>query len=670
MAKLLRRTLLLLMITLVGGCGESTTQPVVECDPADPACNPTPVDTTTAPLSVTQVSPTDGADDVALSATVSVTFNRPVAESSVTEGSFSLGSVDGTRTVSGATVTFAPASELTDGVTYTLSVSGVTDTGGVGLASPFTSSFTTERIDVSADAGADFDASVASTVTLDRGASAGTGATFTWAQISGPDVGTLSGDSPTFTAPDQVTVLGFELTVSDGATTDVDSVRVWILEDADQAIWVSPAGSSSSPGTRSAPLGSIQEAIDAADNAGNGADVYVAAGAYVETLTLRSRVSVYGGFDPESWERDVAGNRPVVTGEAVAVRANAANDLTFEGLEVVAADATQPGGSSIAVLLDDSDGVRLLGNVIRAGAGAPGVDGASPDGFRAARGAGGARGGAARLCVSRTAGGTRGVNYRDGGNGGLGGGTNPTGGANAEARSSGGGGGGAAGTNSSRNGRSGGDATANGSPGANGNAGVAFGAVDADGSYIAESEATSGARGGTGYGGGGGGGAHGFLGFCGGSGGGGGGGGQGGAGASPGTGGGASFAVLLVGLSVAEIAENDLQTSVGGNGGSGGTGQLGGLGGDGASGGIRGCDSLIPSICTGTGGSGGDGSPGGRGGHGGGGGGGPSIAVVEGPDASLVLNGNVVTLGGGGAGGSSQGNAGPAGESVEYKKIN
>ena len=79
-------------------------------------------------------------------------------------------------------------------------------------------------------------ATKATSVTLNSGSSGGTGATLTWAQISGPSVGALSGDSPTFTAPDEVTVLGFELTASDGTTTEVDSVRVWVLEDADQVV--------------------------------------------------------------------------------------------------------------------------------------------------------------------------------------------------------------------------------------------------------------------------------------------------------------------------------------------------------------------------------------------------------------------------------------------------
>lgn len=653
---------------VVGACGQSVTEPPPGCDPTDSACNPGPGGETT-PLTVTQVTPANGAEGVALGTTVTVTFDRPVASASVTESSVSLGSVAGNRAVAGSSVTFTPSGDLSDGQTYTVSVNGVTDLEGVGLAAPFTSSFTTELLAVMADAGPDFDVSMGSSVTLDKGSSTGTGATFTWTQLSGTDVGLLTGDSPTFTAPEEVGLMSFELSVSDGSTTELDTVQVWVLEDADQAIWVSPSGSSSNPGTRESPLGSIQEAIDAADNAGNGADVYVAAGDYAETLTLRSRVSVYGGFDPVSWDRDLDLHRPVVMGESVAVWGNAANSLTLEGLEIVAADAVGTGASSIAILLDDSDGVLLSKNVVQAGAGAMGASGSSPEGFRARRGNGGARGGNARLCVSRTSGGAGGSNYRSGGSGGLGGGTNPTGGSAASSSSSGGGGGGPAGTSGSKNGRPGGDATANGAPGTNGAAGADFGSVDADGNYLPETAAAGGGHGGTGYGGGGGGGAYGLVGFCGGSGGGGGGGGEGGDPGTPGTGGGASFAVLLVGLTVADLVENDLRTSVGGAGGSGGGGQLGGLGGSGNSGGSRGCDAWIPTLCTGSGGSGGDGSVGGRGGHGGGGGGGPSIGVVEGPDASVAMTGNVFDLGGGGVGGSSLGNDGPTGASAEHKKI-
>lgn len=128
--------------------------------------------------------------------------------------------------------------------------------------------------------GVDLDVSVGRVVTLDGSGSTGTGAALTWTQIAGADVGALNGQAPSFTAPAVVETLAFELSVSDGSNTEVDTVRVWTLEDGEYALWVSVAGSDSNPGTRDAPFATIQAAIDAADNAGRGADVYVAAGNY------------------------------------------------------------------------------------------------------------------------------------------------------------------------------------------------------------------------------------------------------------------------------------------------------------------------------------------------------------------------------------------------------
>jgi len=642
-------------------CGDAPITGV--CDPADAECNPTQT-TMDPPLTITQIVPAAGATDVETGATVTVTFNRVVAAASVTPSSFSVGSVTGDRTVSGTTVTFTPSGPLSGGASYAVAINGVTDEEGVGLATAFSSSFNTVSLPVMADAGVDFDASGGGQITLDKGASSGTGATYAWVQLSGPSVGSLTGDSPTFTAPAEVTGLVFELTVSDGTMSQVDTVRVWVLEDAEQAIWVSTTGSPTNPGTRTAPLSSIQDAIDAADNAGNGADVYIAEGNYDETLTLRSRVSLYGGFEDAEWTRDVATRKPVVSGDAVAVRGETANALTIEGLEIIAADGAGVGGTSIAVLLNTSDGVLLTRNVITAGSGTIGASGTTPT--RATTGASGSRGGNARLCVSRTSGGSRGVNYRDGGTGGLGAYSNPTAGGKGESGS--GGSAGSAGSSGSKNGKDAGNATGGGGAGSAGAAGADFGSVDANGDYVVESSGATGGRGSAGYGGGGGGGAYGLVGFCGGSGGGGGGGGQGGFGGTSGTGGGASLGVLVIGQGAVQIVDNEVLTGMGGTGGAGASGGWGGFGGGGRSGGSRGCDSIFTSVCTGSGGDGGDGTTGGRGGHGGGGGGGPSIGVLEGTAATTTLSGNVFTLGAGGTGGASSGNDGPGGQNLDYKK--
>ena len=650
------------VVVASGACGESTPTGV-ECDPGDPSCDPS--QTTDPPLEVTAVTPADGATGVETGVDVIVTFDRAVLASSVTATTFRVGNIDGDRAVSGSTVTFTPAGPLAEDTDYDVLVDGVTDAEGVGLESAFASSFTTVVRPVMADAGADFDVSMGDEVTLDASSSTGTRATLTWTQLSGPSVGALSGDIPTFTAPSEVADLSFELEVSDGTTTEVDTVRVWVLEDADQAIWVAESGSPTNPGTREAPLASIQAGIDAADNAGNGADVYVAAGSYAETLTLRSRVSLYGGFDPADWSRDVDAHRPLVSGAAVAVRGEASNDLTVEGLEILAADAAGTGESSVGVLLKESTGVRLARNVIVSGAGTQGAAGAK--GGNGDRGDDGGRGSDAKAFCSGTAGGGGGVDYRDGGRGGNGGALGSHGGSDGEGTYGGSGGGG--GSSGSKNGGGGGDATQSGSSGTEGSAGAAFGGLGANGYDPNAAVGGTGGKGGTGWGGGGGGGAYGYVGVCGGSGGGGGGAGEGGDGGTGGKGGGASIGVLILGQTVAEVADNDISTGAGGTGGTGGTAGSGGGGGSGGSGGTRSCEWPFGSPCSGYGGDGGDGSRGGRGGYGGGGGGGPSAGVVEDAAATATLSGNVFTLGQGGAGGFSWGNAGQPGETVEHKKV-
>ncbi len=647
---------------LAASCGK-TDSPA--CSPTDPTCAP-PEDTTStaAPLTVAQVAPSDGAADVDPSTTVKVTFSRAVDPSSVTASSFSVGSVDGDRSVSGATVTFTPSAPLAEGESFSVSVDGIVDTDGVGLEKAFSSSFSTVSRPVMADAGDDMDVSTGTTVTLDDSGSTGTGATFTWTQIAGPDVGTLGGRSPSFTAPAEVSTLAFELAVSDGTTTEMDTVGVWVLEDGEQALWVSPSGSDANAGTRSAPMATIQAAIDAADNGGQGADVYVAAGSYAESLTLRSRVSVYGGFDPATWQRDVEANRPVVSGDAVAVHGVISNSLTVEGLEIVAADATGTGASSIAVFLDNSADVTLRRNILTAGAGTAGGNGSGGSaGNRGSKGGSGSN--PTSLCIPGSPGGSGGSSYTSGGKGGSGG---LYGGFDGSKGSGSAGGSGGGGGSTYNNGGSGKSATSAGAHGTDGSGGGVFGSVSADG-YVPSSgtNGTDNAKAGSGGGGGGGGG--GTATSCGPGGGGGGGGGQQGKPGTAGSGGGASIGVLLFGTTVAEIADNQITTATGGHGGYGGSGGNGGPGGSGGGGGSKACEAPFSYPCTGTAGSGGSGSYGGRGGHGGGGGGGPSIGVVEDAGATATLDANTVTLGTPGAGGSSSGHAGATGESVEHKKI-
>src|SRR2546426_6766317 len=286
----------------------------------------------------------------------------------------------------------------------------------------------------------------------------------------------------------------------------------------------------------------IQAAIDAANVGGLGADVYAAAGTYSGSLTLHPNVSVYGGYSPTTFLRDVAGNATVISGGTTAVTGTSANALTLDGLTIRSADATAAGGSSIAILLDNSANLVLSRNAIVAGGGAAGVAG-SPGPFRLP-GVDGAPGTTApSSCVDSLLGGVGGsaLGLSPGGKGG--GGTFSSGhaglsGAGPDSGAGGAGGatsGGPKGTDAGRPGGNGAQGAVAGPDGASST--TSFGSVTAGG-YLLPPAGTSGGAGANGSSGGGGGGGGGhfdiFVGnICGG-----GGGGGGGAGAGGGEGGG------------------------------------------------------------------------------------------------------------------------------------
>jgi len=103
---------------------------------------------TTAPT-VSSISPTDGATDIAISDSMKVTFNEPMDADTINTSSITLMdsnsvSVTGTVSMSGDIVTFNPQNNLAYSTTYTLNVTtSVTDVSGNALAEAQSVSFTT-----------------------------------------------------------------------------------------------------------------------------------------------------------------------------------------------------------------------------------------------------------------------------------------------------------------------------------------------------------------------------------------------------------------------------------------------------------------------------------------------------------------------------------------------
>jgi hypothetical protein len=403
-------------------------------------------------------------------------------------------------------------------------------------------------------------------------------------------------------------------------------------------VFVAPAangGSDSGQGTRASPFATIAYAIAHAGSK----RVYACGGAtYAERLTVTASVQVYGGLAcPVSLGSDAGQGGPAwgYTGALASVapveagyplNVQVVTGAAFVDMEFIAqgADSTNPGSSSIAVMLNQSTDILLARVKATSGSGAPGVAGAMPaSNWCAAAGQAGSPGGSGNGTAS---GGecACAVVTGDSSQGGSGGAKTTTGGpgtstpaASASAGASGAGGGGTNGTSCSTF----------ASPGANG-AALDGGAAGAPGTLNGNGwMAATGGDGLTGNPGQGGGGGGGIL-TVGGAGG--GAGGCGGTGGSGGAGGGASFAIAVVNGSVF-CEQVTLETTAGGAGGGGAAGQPGQAGGSDGADSLGGCNGAVGG--QGAGGSGG-----------GGGAGGPSVGIaVVGVSSTVTIDGKAIT---------------------------
>jgi hypothetical protein len=519
---------------------------------------------------------------------------------------------------------------------------------------------------------------------------------YSWRLISGPDVddGTgptreLVGRSPSFTTPDDVSTLLFELEVSIDTQTQTDQVRIQVLQDPAKAVFVGANATGGSPdGTPDNPYRSLTEALSFINQ---GDDLYVMSQAtpymLTDTLIIPDGSSLFGGYDG-NWVRNIGTNPTALIRETSidmepAVRIEqASSEMWFSGFAVtarnvssnasnsivamqimptrqqagpvfvtdniltgdhVASGASSNPGSSYALMVKELATLRLRDNTFIAGHGGSGIAGGT-----------GSRGGV-------------GVNGGKGGSGGAG--PSGGGGSGAIGKSSDGftggkGGSGAGGcknaSGNSNRGKQGRDGT---TPASRHGAGGGLFAHNLEDGYL-PADGTAGGRGehGTGGGGGGGGGGCGFAG--GGNGGGGGKAGAGGTGGAGGAGGGASIALLIHNVSNAEIRANTITADnggIGGNSGGGGSRGIGGGGGSGKAGGTFGnCNILCDR--GGAGASGGRGGHGGTGGRGGAGSGGPSFGVYVGAGVAPIFSDNVITSSNGGNGGRN-GHSGSGGHS-------
>ena len=155
--------------------------------------------------------------------------------------------------------------------------------------------------------------------------------------------------------------------------------------DPANAIFVSPAGSDTNPGTPELPVRTMGMGLQRCKEKAK-KHLYVAEGGYIESIVLVDGVQVFGGFSPDFSVRKaslyvttLAGNplqgalQATVTGSGVGSLKS-----SFEGFVVKGPDVTTPGRSSYVFHLTDAGGnLAVRDNQIIAGKGGSGESGKS-----------------------------------------------------------------------------------------------------------------------------------------------------------------------------------------------------------------------------------------------------------------------------------------------------
>jgi predicted small lipoprotein YifL len=168
-----------------------------------------PADTTSPSISLT--SPTNGAQNVSVNSSITITFSEAMDASTINEQTITLsmgtGNVPGSATYSDTTAVFKPASSLNPGTIYTVTVDGgVKDVAGNAMVTPFGYIFITgtalspTTMSLSAP-GVTYGANGIVTVTVSSAAGTPTGNVSLSVDGGTAVVQDLTGGSTTFTIP-------------------------------------------------------------------------------------------------------------------------------------------------------------------------------------------------------------------------------------------------------------------------------------------------------------------------------------------------------------------------------------------------------------------------------------------------------------------------------------
>ena len=169
------------------------------------------------------------------------------------------------------------------------------------------------------------------------------------------------GDDCDDTNPD-VNPNGFEIP-DDGIDQDCDDGD-FIASDTNGFFVNEATGNDANPGTKAAPFATIQKGIDEAAAVDGGENVYVAGGTYDESI-ITNEASLFGGYDPADWTRDLVNNPSIINGQTTfAVYALPTQPVTIDGFQVNMPDSVPT--QSVGIMAAGGT-IRISNNIIAGG---------------------------------------------------------------------------------------------------------------------------------------------------------------------------------------------------------------------------------------------------------------------------------------------------------------
>ncbi len=155
---------------------------------------------------------------------------------------------------------------------------------------------------------------------------------------------------------------GFDIP-DDGIDQDCDDGD-FIASDSNGFFVDEANGDDGDAGTKAAPFATIQKGVDEAAAVDGGENVYVAGGTYDESLTT-TEASLFGGYDPADWTRDLVNNPTTINGQTTfAIYAIPTQPLTIDGFEVNMPDSVVT--SSMGIMVSGGE-IRISNNIVGGG---------------------------------------------------------------------------------------------------------------------------------------------------------------------------------------------------------------------------------------------------------------------------------------------------------------